>query len=57
MAQIEETLERARAALVGNGVEPSQHFAESGKMLESVTRHDAGLQIISSREPPAISSQ
>jgi DNA-damage-inducible protein D len=32
--RFEETLERARAALVGNGVEPSQHFAESGKMLE-----------------------
>ena len=33
-ADLNETLERARAALVGNGVEPSQHFAESGKMLE-----------------------
>jgi DNA-damage-inducible protein D len=32
--RFEETLERARAALVGNGVEPSQHFAESGKMVE-----------------------
>jgi DNA-damage-inducible protein D len=32
--RFEDTLERARAALVGNGVEPSQHFAESGKMVE-----------------------
>jgi DNA-damage-inducible protein D len=32
--RFEETLERARASLIGNGIDPSHHFAETGKMVE-----------------------
>jgi len=32
--RFEDTLERAKKALIGNGVDPSHHFAETGKMVE-----------------------